>query len=182
MRDNFGACFLETEVWEGWHQFSNNRHDPGGATYSGVTQRAYDGYRRSKGLPVQGVRRMTDDECRDIYFTQYWSTARGDDLPAGLDLCQYDECVNSGSVEATRLLQSALGVEVDGMFGLETLGAVQQATDVPALIKRVCAARLSFWHRLRTWAYFGVGWSRRDAGIEAKALAMYAASQRPAQG
>jgi len=171
--ERFAACFAETETWEGWHQFSNNPHDPGGATYSGVTQRAYDGYRLKKGLPKQGVHAMTDAECQEIYHDEYWNAVRGDDLWAGIDLCQYDECVNSGPVEAALLLQRALGtVGVDGVFGLETLNAVLACTDRADLIKRVCAARLSFWHKLKTWVYFGVGWNRRDVGIQAKALAM----------
>jgi lysozyme family protein len=182
MDANFDECFIETESWEGFHQYSDNPHDPGGATYSGVTQRAYDGYRLSKKLSIQNVRRMTDDECREIYQLDYWIPAHGPDLPVGLDLCQYDEAVNSGPVEATKLLQASLGIAIDGAFGLETLGAVQRYQNVPALIKKVCAARLSFWHKLKTWIYFGVGWNRRDVGIEDKALALYAASQKLAQG
>lgn len=178
MGDNFEACFAETERWEGWHQFSNNPHDPGGATYSGVTQRAYDAYRKIKGLPSQSVRAMFDNECRDIYRTQYWTPCQAQLLPAGLDLCQYDEAVNSGVVEAGRLLQQALGVNIDGMVGLETLNAVHQCHDIPDLIRRVCAARLSFWHRLKTWVYFGTGWNSRDIGIQAAALEMFSASQK----
>ncbi len=174
--ERFLACFAETERWEGWHQFSNNPHDPGGATYSGVTQRAYDGYRLKKGLPRQSVFAMTDAECQEIYHDEYWAAVRGDDLWAGIDLCQYDEAVNSGPVEAALLLQRALGtVGVDGVFGLETLNAVLACTDRAGLIKRVCAARLSFWHKLKTWVYFGVGWNRRDVGIQARALEMLAA-------
>jgi len=177
---NFPVCFAETEKWEGWHVFSDNPRDPGGKTYSGVTQRAYDGYRLGKGLPQQDVRDMSDAECEDIYCTQYWLPARGPDLPSGLDLCQYDECVNSGPVEATKLLQRALRVHDDGVFGLETLGALHVAVacgKVPDLIKGVCAARLSFWRTLKIWIYFGRGWTARDRGIEAKALAMYEASR-----
>lgn len=143
-----------------------------------MTQRVYDGYRRSKGLSTQSVHGISTAECVDIYKAQYWAPAHGPDLPAGLDLCQYDEAVNTGPVQATRLLQQALGVSVDGSFGLETLGAVRACKDVPSLIKRVCAARLSFYHRLKTWVFFGVGWNARDVGIEAKALEMFEASQK----
>lgn len=183
MDENWEVCFAETEKWEGWHQFSDNPHDPGGATYSGVTQRAYDGYRRLKGLKPESVsvRRMTDQECRDLYRVQYWIPCRGPDLPDGLDLCQYDECVNCGPVEAAKLLQEALGIAPDGVFGLETYNAVKRNVDIPGLIERVSSARLGFYHRLKTWAFFGVGWSRRDVGIRAKALAMYAARKEGAQ-
>ena len=173
---NFPACFATMEKYEGWHQFSNNPHDPGGATYSGVTQRAYDAYRISKGFPTQGVRRMTDPECQDIYRVDYWNLARCDELFPGLDLCQFDECVNSGLVRANKILQAALYVDVAGVFGLETLGALQRVTVRPDLIRRVCSLRLGFWRSLPTWTYFGRGWYARYAGIQTQALAMSASS------
>jgi lysozyme family protein len=177
---NFYACFAETEAWEGWHQFSDNPNDPGGATYSGVTQRAYNGYRATKGLPIQGVRRMSDEECGRIYFAEYWVPARGAELWDGLDLCQYDECVNSGTVKATKLLQMALGtVAVDGVFGLETLHAALTYAPREQLIRRVCASREAFWRSLPIFQYFGKGWMRRGEGIQAKALAMLAAGDKP---
>ncbi len=178
MDANFSACFNATLTYEGG--YSDNPHDPGGATYRGVTQRVYDGYRLTHHLGTQWVRRMTDAECEDIYRTQYWIAARCPDLPPGLDLCQYDEAVNTGPVEAARLLQQALGVPVDGVFGFGTMGAVQSCKNVPDLIHKVCAVRLSFYHRLKSWIFFGVGWNSRDLGIEAKALAMYAASLKGA--
>lgn len=179
MQDNFEACFAQTERWEGG--WVDNPHDPGGATDRGVTQRSYNGYRAKLKLPPRSVRRMTDDECKDLYRSEYWVGARGDDLPAGLDLCQYDEAVNSGAVQAAKLLQTAVGVRADGVLGLETLNAIHNCADIPDLIKKVCAARLSFWHRLKTWAFFGVGWTRRGIGIEAKALEMFANSHKVRQ-
>lgn len=176
MESNFGSCFNETDHWEGG--YVDNPHDPGGATCRGVTQRVYDAYRRSSGRNTQSVRAIGAVECLDIYRRQYWIPAHGADLPAGLDLAQYDEAVNTGPVEATKLLQQALGVPVDGVFGLLTLSAVQRCSDVPSLIRKVCAARLSFYHRLRGWVWFGVGWNARDVGIQAKALEMFAASQK----
>lgn len=178
MDANFSECFSETAAYEGG--YSDNPHDPGGATYRGVTQNVYDGYLKLKGLPPKWVRWMSDAECEDIYRKQYWSAAHCSDLPAGLDMTQYDEAVNTGPVQATKLLQQALAIQVDGAFGLETLGAIQKCNDIPGLIKRVCAARLSFYHRLKTWIYFGVGWNKRKIGIQAKALEMYAASQKVA--
>jgi lysozyme family protein len=168
----FAACFAITETYEGWHQFSNDPYDPGGATYSGVTQRAYDSYRRLLKLPLQGVRRMGDDECRAIYRTQYWDAVRGDDLFAGLDLFMYDTGVNSGPITAIKFLQQALGVAADGQIGLETMGALAKVTDRAALIQTLCARRLSYWHALTTWWRYGRGWTARGTGIDVKALAM----------
>ena len=59
--------------------------------------------------------------------------------------------------------------------------AASAVRDQPALIKRYQARRLSFLHALRTWAYFGKGWARRVAGIEAIATkwALQAAGKPP---
>ena len=173
---NFAACFAVTERWEGWHQFSNDRNDPGGATWCGLTQRSYDAWRRLKGLPGQSVRRASDDEIGQIFRSEYWTQARCDDLFPGLDLVQFDIAINEGASQATKDLQRALGVTADGVFGLETLGAVQKVTDRAALIKAVCARRMSFWRSLKTWVYFGKGWSARGTDVETRALAMLKAA------
>lgn len=171
---NWPAAFAATEQWEGWHQFSDDRYDPGGATWCGLTQRAYNGWRSSKGLPAQGVRRASDDEIRTIFHDEYWAKARGDDCFAGLDLLMFDIAINMGPIAATRFLQEALGVAPDGWFGLETLGKLRATNDRASLIQAICAKRFSFWHALSTWWRFGKGWMRRGNDIEARALKMAA--------
>lgn len=168
----FAACFPITEASEGWHIFSQNIHDPGGATWSGMTQRAYDGYRRLKDSSLQDVRKATDDEIRDCFRHQYWDAVRGDELPAGVDLEMYDDAINAGPVEAIRVLQEALGVAVDGQFGLETFDALRQRTGTRGLIATIAAERVSFWRSLRTWRWFGKGWLARGQGVKIAALAM----------
>lgn len=172
--DNFVECFTDTEVYEGWHQFSNDKFDPGGATYDGVTQRVYSGYRLMKKLSPRSVRAMTDGECREIFKAQYWDAVRGDDLFKGLDLLIYDIAVNMGQVTAIRFLQQALHVPVDGHFGMGTMLSLRGVNDRAALINKIAAARMSKWHALKTWWRFGKGWGNRGKGIQAKALAMAA--------
>lgn len=57
--------------------FSNNPADPGGATQDGVTQRTYDGYRLSLGLPPRDVRQMDTTERRAIYAHFFSGTGPG---------------------------------------------------------------------------------------------------------
>lgn len=171
---NFANCFAETEKWEGWHRFSNAPGDPGGATWCGLTARAYDAWRRSKGLPTQFVRRATDDEIRQIFRDEYWASARCDDCFTGLDLVMFDIAINSGPRVAVRLLQRALEVPADGWFGLETLGALQEARSRTDLIEAISAERLSLWEGLRTWKLFGAGWRARGEDVRTRALAMAA--------
>lgn len=172
MLGNFPNCFSVTEIYEGWHKFSDDPHDPGGATYNGVTQRTWSAYCIINKLPPWPVRHMTDAECQDLYKQQYWDKIDGDRLPKGLDLSVYDEGVNSGVVQAIKALQRVLGVTVDGHIGMETLATAQRQNDIAALINDYNNNRLSFLHRLRTWSFFKNGWTVRVDSIKAKSLTM----------
>ena len=184
--ENFAVCFADMEAWEGWHKFSCNPDDPGGLTYSGVTQRAWAGWCAKKGRPVRDVRRASDDDLRALYREEYWTPARCDDLFPGLDLLQFDQAVNEGVREATECLQRGLRkvmpnivLAVDGELGLETLGAVHQAKGralEEQLIRETCAQRFAFWRGLRTFRIFGAGWMNRGEDIERRALGLLAAS------
>ena len=173
---NYDACFRKMEQWEGWHKFTITPHDPGGATYCGLTQRAYDGWRTKQHLQPQSVRKATDKEIGDIFRTQYWDPIRGDDLWAGLDMMVYDISVNSGADRAAKILQRALGVTADGWIGLGTLAAVQRVNDRAGLLDKIHQARLGFWRALPTWRYFGTGWTSRENDVYATAKRMLATS------
>lgn len=141
---NFDSCFASTETWEGWHKFSDAPGDPGGSTWCGLTWRAYDAWRKSKGLATQFVRRASDDEIKQIFHDEYWAVARCDDCFDGLDLMQFDIAINMGPVTANKMLQRSLGVAADGQFGLETLAALQKVTqtqDKKSLIQKVANKR-----------------------------------------
>jgi lysozyme family protein len=172
---NFDLCFAATETWEGWHKFSDSPGDPGGATWCGLTWRAYNAWRKSKGLPTQFVRRATDDEIKQIFHDEYWELARCDDCFDGLDLMLFDIAINTGPAAANKMVQRSLRVKADGWFGLETLAALEKITSMDerkSLIKSVASQRMSFWHALRTWRLFSSGWSARGVDIEVKALSM----------
>jgi lysozyme family protein len=165
---NFDYCERTVLAFEGGKV--NNPNDPGGRTNEGVIQRVYDGWRRRKGLPLRSVYEMEAAERDDIYRNQYWVAVRGDELPAGVDLAVYDGAVNSGPAQATKWLQRALGVAVDGHIGEATLRALDECTDIDALIVAICARRLAFMQALRTWPTFGSGWAKRVAAVQRASL------------
>ena len=155
--------------------------DPGGRTNQGITQGVYDGYRRRRGLGVQGVHGLAASERDAIYRGQYWDKVRGDELPAGLDLVLFDGAVHSGPVQSVKWLQRALGgVAVDGAIGEVTLAALASHADPVALIARVLDRRLAFLKALSTWAVFGTGWSRRLAHLRAAAGGLVSGDGAPA--
>jgi lysozyme family protein len=165
---DFDTCERTVLVFEGGKV--DNPNDPGGRTNEGVIQRVYDGWRRRNNLPLRSVYEMEAAERDDIYRNQYWVAVRGDELPAGVDLAVFDGAANSGPAQATKWLQRALGVAADGHIGEATLRALDECTDMDALIVAICARRLAFMQALRTWPTFGSGWAKRVAAVQRASL------------
>lgn len=165
---NFAAVMAEVFRHEGG--FVNHPRDPGGATNLGITIGTLRDW-RGKPVTVDDVRALTRAEAEQIYRSRFWQPVAGDQLPDGLDLVAMDGGVNSGTARGIRWLQVGLGVPADGVMGPVTIGAAQKADAVP-VIKRACAARMSFLRALRHWDAFGRGWSRRVASVEAVAIRM----------
>jgi lysozyme family protein len=167
----FDKCLPDTLREEGG--YSNDAHDPGGMTMQGVTQREYDIWRRANGLATQWVKNITADEMRSIYYFSYW-LPHCLKLPHGLDLCMFDTNVNNGTHAGVLLLQRALSIAADGVWGPQTESEVQNIRDanVPNLIVRFYQVRASYYSSLRNFRYFGKAWLRRDLEIEKWALAM----------
>jgi lysozyme family protein len=157
--------------WGNIRNFSNDPHDPGGETMCGIIQREYDIYRKSKGLPLQDVRHLTRDEGADIYYNSYW-LPECPKLAPGLDLCFFDEAVNAGPHAATKILQRALGISADGLWGVQTEMAVMSVQDVLATIKSFTQFREAYYRALSGFRFFGRDWIRRSEEIGAEALKM----------
>lgn len=164
----FDLCLPFTLNQEGGN--SNDPHDPGGRTHKGIIQREYDRFRKAKGLPLRSDYMMSDDEVREIYWTEYW-LPHCPSLPVGLDLSYFDNCVNEGPLRANKLLQRALAIHDDGIFGPQTAEAIV-GRDVDALIIRYAQARSAFYHSLANFRYFGHGWMARVVYIEKASLNM----------
>ena len=172
MKGNFSRVLALTLKHEGW--YSNHPDDPGGSTMRGVTQRTYDAYRKSMGLPPRSVKKITDDELRNIYRRDYWDVVKGDYLPIGLDYATFDAAVNSGPRRAAKWLQRALGVPQDGKIGPVTIA---KANDLnPEDVRRAIAAsvghRFDFMQRLSHWPKFKNGWTDRISNVLDDSLAM----------
>lgn len=165
----FEACLPFTLTEEGGN--SNDPHDPGGRTHKGIIQREYDSYRRSKGLPFQSDYLMSDDEVREIYWTSYW-LPHCPSLKPGLDLSFFDNCVNEGPREAIILLQRALSLHADGLWGDDTTTAVDKITNVVSMINLYSTQRERFYRGLRTFQWFGKGWLARVSYIQKASLTM----------
>jgi lysozyme family protein len=175
----FAACWPFTLIqecplpndWSNLRNFSNDPHDPGGETMCGIIQREYDIYRKSKGLPVQDVSKISRDEGADIYYNSYW-LPECPKLPPGLDLSFFDEAVNAGPGAATLILQRALGIAADRMWGPQTDAAVKAITNSYAVISAYTAQRQHYYKSLSGYPYFGTDWIRRALEIGDEAIKM----------
>ena len=168
MKENFEACLNFVLKHEGG--WSDDPHDPGGATMKGVTLLAYKVYLGR--LPSkEELRNIPDDHLIDLYRTRYWDNASCDDLETGVDLVVFDMAVNGGVGRSSRMLQRCVGASVDGAIGAKTI-ALTNGILPRDLVIRFSTERRNFYKTLETFDRFGKGWLRRTNECEAKALDM----------
>lgn len=151
--------------------YSNHPRDPGGSTNLGVTQATLDAHRRVHpdwNLPAD-VRNLTKAQAARIYRVSYWEPVRGDDLPPAVALLVFDSAVNQGVSRASRLLQEALGVQMDGKVGPVTVKAARDASQM-TLIREIAVGRALAYVATGNMATFGRGWFRRLCGCVVEAV------------
>ena len=126
--------------WEGG--YVNHPNDPGGATNKGVTQNVYHKWLQQQGRPIQNVIHITDEEVHEIYFQNYWKTAKCDELDGrdSLQTALFDTAINMGTRRAILILQEAIGVTVDGIFGPKTRHAAL-TSDLRSTLEYYCDIR-----------------------------------------
>lgn len=101
---------------EGGATATNDPADSGGRTQYGISEKAHpEAWTDGK---------VTPEEAREIYWSQYVKPFRGitnEDLLHQL----VDWGVPSGPITAAKALQQILGVTIDGEIGLQTLKAIE---------------------------------------------------------
>jgi hypothetical protein len=168
MIGNFEQCLAFVLKSEGG--YVDDPNDPGGATKFGVTLNTMSNWRKTN-VTKDDMRDLTINDVMPIYRQWYWDRCRCDQLPSGVDYCVFDAAVNSGCSQSVKFLQAALNVTVDGLIGPHTIGASSQR-DASELIEQFCEERLHFMQSLRTWNFYGKGWSARVESVKQAALQM----------
>ena len=137
-------------------EYVNHPSDPGGETMWGITKHVAvaHGY-------AGEMRDLTRDRAKEIYNKSYWARIRGDELPERIALQVMDAAVNHGVGNAIRILQRALNVADDGVFGNITLRALSEhATHEIAVL--FVLERMRFYTKLSAFPTFGRGWINRS--------------------
>ncbi len=131
--------------------YSNDPKDRGGETKYGISKRAY---------PYLDIPSLTLDDAKRIYRRDYWEFVAGDALPWPLNCFVFDAAVNQGVSPAIRLLQTALGVDDDGVIGPQTISAVGKFP-----LSEVCALYLALrgmrYSSTAAFERYGKGWLKR---------------------
>jgi lysozyme family protein len=170
MIENFQKALAYVLEDEGGN--SDDPEDHGGRTSRGITQREYDAWCQlhgDQGLQQGDVWNAANAEIATIYRNHYW-LPWCDALPAGLDYSYFDMAVNAGPHRATVLLQRAIGIAADGVFGPITLLSATRASP-KLLLPRFCSERVSFYKSLRQPRFLR-GWLNRAYRVEDRAMAM----------
>lgn len=130
--------------------YVNDPRDPGGETKYGISKCAY---------PKLDIAKLTKDEAIAIYHRDYWLAAKCDQLPPALGVVVFDAAVNQGVSRAIQMLQSAIGVTVDGVIGPQTLSRAKLSPKT-ALVA-FTTERILHYASLPTWKTYGKGWTSR---------------------
>jgi len=139
---SFPSAYAFTLAHEkGW--WPGGERDPH-PTLDGVTQTAYNAYRKRHNEPVRSVRDMTDAERADIYG-EYWDACQANLLPARSANAHFAFAFNAGSGRAVKVLQRALGLEADGVVGPITRAAIMAARD-DDLLPMLLLEQLAYYH------------------------------------
>ena len=150
--------------------YVNHPKDPGGETNLGVTKRVYEEHGGTKDM-----KDLTVEDVSPIYKKSYWDRVKGDQLPAGLDLCVFDFGVNAGTGRAAKYLQTLIGTVADGGIGPNTLKAVEAYVEEHGLADTITnyqAERQKYYESLSTFDTFGKGWTRRVTETTELAVSM----------
>jgi len=147
--------------WEGG--FVDDPDDRGGRTNKGVTQRVYNKWLENQSQPGKDVLNISDNEVSVIYEQNYWLRAKCDRLRDSLDMAQFDTAINMGVNRAIKILQQAVGADVDGRFGPNTQKACDDC-DIGTALIMYCDIREGLYRRFATvprQAKFLKGWMNR---------------------
>jgi lysozyme family protein len=121
--------------------------------------------------PELNISQLTLDDARAIYLKDFWNAGHCDQLPGELAFCFFDACVNEGVAASAKVLQRALGIEVDGIIGPATIHAVHELNEED-LVVYFQGERILSYSDMTLWHSDGRGWTRRTVRTAIHALAL----------
>ena len=133
--------------WEGG--YANDPKDSGGPTYRGVTLNTYKAYCRKKGKPVptiEDLKKLTETDILDIARVLFWNKIKGDEIKNQSIADLIFDMVWMSGLGYVRMIQKSLGVSMDGVFGSQTLSALNSQSS-PELFDKLMRQRRTFMRK-----------------------------------
>ena len=117
--------------------YVDDKDDAGGQTKYGISKNSH---------PDLDIYNLSWANAKHIYNREYWLRAfcdQIDTIDSKLAELHFDSAVNHGVSRANKLLQEALGVKIDGVIGVMTLGALHKS-NVEDVYNKYLEARKRF--------------------------------------
>lgn len=131
--------------------YSNDPDDPGGETIYGITRRDH--------AAAWANGRPTIEAAKKIYFDNYWTPCKADQMPWPLCLYVFDSAVNQGVTPAIKMLQRTLQTVQDGIIGRQTVALAKKSNEWH--LARFMAFRAIRYQTTRNYDKYGEGWLTR---------------------
>ena len=115
--------------------------------------------------PDLDIESLTVEDAKGIYYRDWWLSVPNIAVISLSDAMLYqmfDAAINHGQKNAYKILQRAVGVDDDGIFGRKTLKAIG-GIDELSLPLLFIAERISFFTKIKTFDEYGRGWMNRMA-------------------
>lgn len=167
----FDYAFEQTLMMEGG--YSDDPVDRGGKTNWGITEATLkDAYIRGL-VGTRDVSALNREEARLIYKADYWDPLRLDSVLSPTIAAEiFDTAVNMGKTAAVKIVQESLNylgesLNVDGIMGIKTLGAINKWTSRDDRALFICLNGFQFKRYVQiiennaTQKRFARGWTKR---------------------
>ena len=115
--------------------------------------------------PELDIKNLTLDQAGDIYRKNYWDRTKCDFIPDCLSVAVFDYAIHSGTMQAIKDLQKALGVKADGIIGNQTLCACN-SKPVKKVLETYFDNRLDFMIHCKGWTKYCKGWINRWCAVK----------------
>lgn len=172
----FETSYHITEMMEGG--YSNHSLDKGKETYAGISRASFPNWEGwkfidKKAKPIQTNSFFSDltMPVRNFYRANFWLPLQCVSMPQVVANQLFDYAVNSGKSRAVKSLQSVLNslgafLEVDGLIGVKTLGALSRF-DANKIAEKLLLERENFINKLaQSQPQFKNGWLNRIAYLK----------------
>lgn len=147
---------------------SDRRTDPGGRTNLGVTQYTLSRLRAAHPTLPRFVDDLKREHVELIYRVQFWAPFQA--LPVSLAIVAFGAAVNAGVGRATRWVQQAVAVAVDGQIGPLTVRAAEQMFPMEAISEVTARLNAHYMSLHKINLEYGLGWGRRAIAFHNLAL------------